>query len=273
MNELTIGDKIYVSSKRAADITGYAKDYIGQLCREGHAEAKMVGRSWYVLESSVREHRFGKQEEETKPQQVNVPTAPEVSLPATWEPPTYTSEPVATIPQITPAPRVAEPMLPENDREILEMSEEEPALSEMQSAWKDWFETRRELNFEAPKIAEEREEEAGSEVESETEEAVSLPIQRLEKPRIGEGGAEVPIRRASEPVVTISPPIYRESQRVNRPRRRRRSSGSNMIAVALLIVLAGISIAIATISTGYANQYLNENPVVRFLGGTSTINK
>ncbi len=42
MNELTLDGKTYVSSRRAAEITGYAKDYVGQLCREGHVEARLV---------------------------------------------------------------------------------------------------------------------------------------------------------------------------------------------------------------------------------------
>jgi hypothetical protein len=63
MNELTIQGKTYISSKRAAEITGYAKDYVGQLSREGYIEATMVGRSWYVLESSIKAHRFGKDTE------------------------------------------------------------------------------------------------------------------------------------------------------------------------------------------------------------------
>ena len=60
MNELIIQGKKYISSKHAAELTGYAKDYIGQLCREGYVEATMVGRSWYVLETSIMAHRFGK---------------------------------------------------------------------------------------------------------------------------------------------------------------------------------------------------------------------
>ena len=273
MNELTIGDKIYVSSKRAADITGYAKDYIGQLCREGHVEAKMVGRSWYVLESSIREHRFGKQEEEKKPEPVSTTVAPEILPTTTWEPPTYTSEPIAVMPKISPAPKIVEPAVSENNREILEMSEEEPALNEMQSAWKEWFETRKEVQTEAPVAVEERVE-VTPEPRPEPEDSVSIPIQRIETLRVVEEVADIiPIRRAPEPVVTMSPPIYRQPQPVRQPRARRSSGGSNMIVVALLMVLAGISIAVTVISTGYASQYMNENPIIRYLGGTSTITK
>ena len=65
MDELEFDGKTYVSSKRAAQITGYAKDYVGQLCREGRVQARLVGRNWYVLESSIHEHRFGPTAAET----------------------------------------------------------------------------------------------------------------------------------------------------------------------------------------------------------------
>jgi|GEM_PF-502388 len=57
MDELVVDGEKYISSKRAARLSGYAKDYIGQLCRAGKIEAKMVGRSWYVKESAIKDHR------------------------------------------------------------------------------------------------------------------------------------------------------------------------------------------------------------------------
>lgn len=56
MEELEIQGKKYISSKRASEITGYAKDYVGQLARGGKVPAQRVGRSWYVDESAIREH-------------------------------------------------------------------------------------------------------------------------------------------------------------------------------------------------------------------------
>lgn len=53
MDELVIGGRQYVSSKRAAEITGYAKDYIGQLCRAKRIDGKLVGRNWYVEPRSL----------------------------------------------------------------------------------------------------------------------------------------------------------------------------------------------------------------------------
>jgi len=105
MEELTIGDKIYISSKRASEITGYAKDYIGQLCREGRVSATLVGRSWYVLESAIRDHRFGTEE------QKSVSTVAQKVAPTAR----YTPEPNPNV------------------------------LVEMQSAWQDWFKQREEV--------------------------------------------------------------------------------------------------------------------------------
>ncbi|MAF59775.1 hypothetical protein CL631_02945 [bacterium] len=47
----------YVSSKVAAEITGYAQDYIGQLARNGKIKAKQVGRQWYVAQNELVWHQ------------------------------------------------------------------------------------------------------------------------------------------------------------------------------------------------------------------------
>jgi len=57
MDELTISGKKYISSKRAAEISGYAKDYIGQLARAQKIKATRVGRTWYVLEEALLGHK------------------------------------------------------------------------------------------------------------------------------------------------------------------------------------------------------------------------
>ncbi len=124
MDEITIGDKVYVSSKQAAKITGYAKDYIGQLCREGRVEARLVGRNWYVLDSAIREHRFGKEEEK-----VEVPEKPAempVDRVSTWQKPQYVAETASFVPDLVPK---AAPS---------------PAVADMQSAWKEWFEEKKQ---------------------------------------------------------------------------------------------------------------------------------
>lgn len=56
-DNLILERKIYISARRAAEITGYTSDYVGQLCRGGKLDSKMVGRSWFVLEESIISHR------------------------------------------------------------------------------------------------------------------------------------------------------------------------------------------------------------------------
>lgn len=55
--DLYFDGKKYISSSRAAKISGYVNDYIGQLCRDGKLDARMVGRSWYVGLESLIEHK------------------------------------------------------------------------------------------------------------------------------------------------------------------------------------------------------------------------
>lgn len=56
-DSLAIDGKMYISSRRASEIAGYSKDYVGQLCRSGKLECRMVGRLWYVGEESLRKHQ------------------------------------------------------------------------------------------------------------------------------------------------------------------------------------------------------------------------
>jgi hypothetical protein len=86
MDELIIDEKKYISSKQAAKVTGYAKDYVGQLCREGRVQAQLVGRSWYVLESAILDHRFGADAPQAATSESKDADA---EAPAVWQPPRY----------------------------------------------------------------------------------------------------------------------------------------------------------------------------------------
>ena len=161
MDELTFDGQVYVSSKRAAQITGYAKDYVGQLCREGRVIARLVGRNWYVLESSIREHRFGVQEEsepEVTPIKDPVPeVAPENEeneLQDSWQAANYLVDPSPELlPSLTPAIsksdentdlyEAKEPILNEQKPKTSPISSS--VVNEMQSAWHDWFTRTNEL--------------------------------------------------------------------------------------------------------------------------------
>lgn len=56
MEEVQINGQSYISSKRAAEISGYTQDYVGQLARDRKISATRIGRSWYIDESDLREH-------------------------------------------------------------------------------------------------------------------------------------------------------------------------------------------------------------------------
>ena len=53
---LVFSGKKYISSKRASEVSGYTKDYIGQLCRGKKIDSRLVGRNWYVSEAALAEH-------------------------------------------------------------------------------------------------------------------------------------------------------------------------------------------------------------------------
>lgn len=55
--ELISDGKKYISASRASKLCGYNSDYIGQLCRKGALDCKMVGRSWFVEEESLKNHK------------------------------------------------------------------------------------------------------------------------------------------------------------------------------------------------------------------------
>ncbi len=125
MDELQIDDKKYVSSKRAAELTGYAKDYVGQLCREGKIEARLVGRSWYILESAIQDHRFGQQKDKVSSAPGNEPHRAFES-----DVPRYSTEPVNLIPEVIEEDTTAR----EPQTNIEEIREDMPQNEEAEEA-------------------------------------------------------------------------------------------------------------------------------------------
>ncbi|HEY0010310.1 MAG TPA: hypothetical protein VGB97_00145 [Candidatus Paceibacterota bacterium] len=287
MDELTIGDEIYISSKRAAEITGYAKDYVGQLCREGHVEAKMVGRSWYVLESSIRAHRFGGPEP--------APTAEaEVSaLPSTWQAPTYIAEIPPRIPMI--AEKIEEKQAP-----LIEppasLPTQEATMADMQAAWREWFESKKEPLLETADVIDAREEAAEAEREIVSADPYPEPVQETEvyrpqeAPEAVEEPESVPVAIHRAHIPTPEPEIHEESaevvpirrahislprvypDKVGRPARSEKDA-VNIVTAASLIAFAALVITVGVIGSGFAAPYLESNPIVQYLGGTRTIQK
>jgi len=286
MDELTIGDKIYVSSKKAAKITGYAKDYVGQLCREGRVEARLVGRNWYVLESSLMEHRFGGDTSEELVEKPEKPEEMEETEAIPVEESTETEEELVIEEEeewVSPVYRREEPVLvPLVAKEpVLEQSKQ--VVSDMQTAWQEWFTSQKRTQGSTP--------EAESEqvlVSVPTEDPVEVP-QAKEPDPIPESFqpeeiVPLTIRRESEviqetaiayhDITDLSQPqvVPEQSEKVSEAR-----GGARMLQ-ALMIVVAGIALCVALIGTGAVGKIVKvsgatsgpQKALLEYLGGESS---
>jgi hypothetical protein len=339
MDELVIGEKRYVSSKRAAEITGYAKDYVGQLCREGYVEAKMVGRSWYVLETSITEHRFGgtnitehrsggsrkaNSEQETVPGTNEdtttdlLPPTPESPI-AGWKRPTYISEVPTVMPEIevrTEAPAAVQghsgAFSSDTHSAVESESNNDDALSDMQSAWKEWFEQKRtaeenEVDETPAPVTDENENYSNEEVEStkyeekysdvgviETNEGITdgfdVPIHRQKETladevdngideELQEEEVQIPLRKmpAHEQGIIHEERIIKSGKKSRIDHRmtaqQYRTPKPRSSLLSRTILIVVAGLVITVAVIGSGVATVGTNPVVDFLGGTSKINK
>ena len=272
MDELTIGDKIYISSKRAAEITGYAKDYIGQLCREGRVNARLVGRNWYVLEESLRNHRFG--EEAGKGEEKEGGGAQKAAqITPTWEAPRYEAEEPVRISELLDTE-------PADDKDVsheeVRSHAEQSVVADMQSAWKDWFLKREHEHEEAVEVPtrETREDqdatretdEAGS-----TEEAVPVHIERvITEERQPE---QVDLRQEDESQVVFGHGRARnqasKEKKTSLQPRNRLERPATMVS----IIIALTSLSLALLGSGmfdpYAASSMLDIEFIQYLSGIS----
>ncbi|MCX6701850.1 MAG: hypothetical protein NTX96_01485, partial [Candidatus Zambryskibacteria bacterium] len=56
-SDLFFENKKYISAKIAASLSGYSKDYIGQLCRGNKIGSRRVGHVWYVSEEALLKYK------------------------------------------------------------------------------------------------------------------------------------------------------------------------------------------------------------------------
>jgi len=256
MNELIIDDKVYVSSKRAAEITGYAKDYVGQLCREGRVQARLVGRSWYVLEDSIKAHRFGEEEVESPESDLE-----EVSV---VEAPRYVVEEVPSMPQMLEREDVAAV-----EHEVEVKSE---ALSDMQEAWQEWFEQKQEEILDVKEeVIEELERQ---EVEKTPEEvSINTPWSHIQ--------SNVPIQRSHTSMPSVDSVQRMDIARVEhvqpvvrRTRPVQKKSTGPLVQLVLLVIVA-LLVTVTVVGTGYADSYLSkdirDSAAFQYLGGKSVL--
>lgn len=65
MEVITIDGVEYVKAAQLARQFKYTSDYVGQLCRAGKVDAKLVGRTWYVNPDSLAGHKTTRYAEKT----------------------------------------------------------------------------------------------------------------------------------------------------------------------------------------------------------------
>ena len=249
MDEILIEEKRYISSKRAAKITGYAKDYVGQLCREGRVPARLVGRGWYVLESAIQDHRFGNQEIET--------SAPES--------PKYEASPVEILPIISRSDEV--------DEGAVTTPAEDSEEGNISDSWREWFdrvsntETQPVVPSTTPAVTtspiiEEPEPETETET-VEISETVEIPIHTIYKQPPKE---LLPHNAEEEQIEEPEQPQIQQSVQ----------KGSRVMIRAIQacgIALATVMVILAVAGSGYLDKYIISASPVSIIAGVTLYNK
>lgn len=260
MDEILIEEKKYISSKQAAKITGYAKDYIGQLCREGRVPARLVGRAWYVLESALQDHRFGVEGNEVRSDEKDI------SLLKSSTPPQYLSaEEVSITPlptlnrlrairtpeevqiqQIEPISVESKPLLSAEPK-----TELEPSTTSLQDSWESLFSAQKYIA--QPPFVEEME-------EKKPEEVIEVPIHILNEDPSREFLPHAD--RNSVPVLPLT------TQKDVAPRMSsNRHAPVSPITRVFLVLIALFSISIAGINSGYFDKYFISHTQVNKITG------
>lgn len=278
MDELTIDGKTYVSSKRAAAITGYAKDYVGQLCREGRVEARLVGRSWYVYEPSIRAHRFEEQGEEVSvaPDQNNADEPiesvekeqEEESIPsektnvqAVWETPTYQVE------ESIELPLAEQEMHSNGSKEVTE-----DTVEEIEDAWQSWFKGDHPIQTEAP-IYKEQEETIQHDVQEAEKEIPVHVIRPQEERRVEYVDMPRQQERTNTEAVYTPPAAYQKPLEVKKPK-----TTKNYLALrAVLIGIMIIASALAFLGSGFIKavpqDIVRDLSFIQYFEGISSVEK
>ncbi len=274
MDEILIEEKKYISSKQAAKVTGYAKDYIGQLCREGRVPARFVGRSWYVLESAIQDHRFGL---DTNLQDMARTAQPVEQQPSqTWESPRYEATQGEILPSVNKLQQVE--IETETQAEMPQsVNNVEEVTNNIQESWREWFSnfdnkvtiepepieeiaTTSEVEAPIESVGEEEK------VEIEIEKDVSIPIHTVyqlpPEELLPHRGRSNKIEEQEEEV-----PIYKEVAH------KRRFTGLIRTVRALGVVVATIMVTLAIAGSGVVDKYLVSLSPVNIIAGVSVYNK
>ena len=273
MDELIIGEKKYISSKQAAKATGYAKDYIGQLCREGRVPARLVGRSWYVLESAIHDHRFS-DPKETSVSRKNKKNTDEMTTEtpsSVWESPRYETSDGEILPSVNRL------------REENEQGENPEIAQRLQASWKAWFDrfdtvaagadTSGSITDDTVLSEEPEQEKAMQQEETLIEEdtGVQIPIHAIYHPQYQ------PLPTTEEPVLQRQ--VGRDEEEFDTEQGTTLSKGAKRSQKALRTVqIVGALFALlmsitAALGSGYLDKYILSSSTVRIIAGVALYNK
>ncbi len=227
-------------------MTGYAKDYVGQLCREGRVPARLIGRNWYVLESAIEDHRFGPEEKASKTKESKVETAGATT--DTWPISHYESAELAHIPSIN---RLA---MPSQKKESV--YEQPKPVEEMGSVWKEWF-------VQASGASEAAQEQIEV-VESEPEQPEVVTEEEIESESVE---VNVPLRTVQHAPAAPSEEIEDEEEEVVAPPR------SMFIPKLVATALAIIFLVLFAANSGYLDTFIGSSQQASIFTGISTYSK
>jgi len=273
MDEILIEDKKYISSRRAAKATGYAKDYIGQLCREGRVPARLIGRNWYVLETAIQDHRFGnpdeKKEKKEIPQEEKREKTKKSPLSATWDPPRY-----ETLPQSDDATAPINLLRKEDTEALLHASEhiihveEKENIRQEESSWETWF--NRFDRIAAHTTGTSREETKAEDVEGQVRESIGEENLEEEQEIIREEvEINIPIHTKSHfegPIPEAEEQTLPDMPQKLHTRARKRGKFSMILGFFTILIFAGTA-CLVFLNSGYMDKYLMSfNQDVIFIG-------
>lgn len=228
-------------------MTGYAKDYIGQLCREGRVPARFVGRSWYVLETAIQDHRFGPVD--VKSEEKDRIVEPEPVISHTWESPRYEASDDEFLPSI-------------NRLQTAEISStskngENEESERLQNTWKEWFDHIANTETPTPVI-----EETKMEIEEDNVKEVNVPIHAVYK----QPPEELLPHGIRHEFKVSNIDIDREQTAIRHNDKKER----NKIFIAIQVcgvLFASMAVSLAIISSGYLDEYIISNSQARIIAG------
>lgn len=201
MKELVLNGRTYLSTKRAAEVTGYTTDYVGQLARGGKVDAQLVGRNWYISEDSITKHKFGEAKVNIRKEIADEKPAPALEV---------------LVESAEEEDKEIEESIPSVDEEVAvneNVVESGKSLEEMENVWQEWYKAQRSVPDEGEEVFINRSDVEESEDEEEAvEEEVSVPITRvreISRPQVEEVAEDVVEEHEQQVVSTPQLPAQR----------------------------------------------------------------